>query len=127
MMDLATLIQDSAPQSDPSSVNSDFNGILEPEEFSYEWRRASVPITMIDTEALYLDKDRFSAVQSVSTVRREPIILLAKLAEKLQLLDGGHRIQVALAEGRHEIDALIGIHPELEESKERSTPTRMHP
>lgn len=121
---LQSLLNNSSLLTDPRAVNTDFENILDSDEFDYEWRRACVPISMIDTNGLYLDMDRFSAVQRASPERREPIILLARLNSKIQLLDGGHRIQAALAEGRVEIDAVVGIHPEVERNADHDRAIR---
>lgn len=112
MKELVHLLLASKRVNDPSKVNSDFLDILEPDEFSYEWRRTTVPLQMIDRN-IFLDSGRLDFVQRIAPQQREPIILLAQPSGRMKMLDGGHRIEAMTRAGGVQIDALVGIPPEL--------------
>lgn len=93
------------------AASGDAPFILEAEDLDgpYNWLIANVPITTISRQAclesLSDRESRLNAIRSATSLFR-PILTLAPDGT-VGLLDGGHRIEIAIERGQSEIEALV--------------------
>ncbi|MFF6509590.1 hypothetical protein ACLHXT_34060, partial [Pseudomonas aeruginosa] len=97
-----------------SAVTENAEDILEPEDFegSPMWFSASVPIqwetpSPSKFEALDEWNDRLNSLRSMPQCDVLPIILFMDAAGNLKIIDGYHRIALAIERGQSDISALV--------------------
>jgi len=88
------------------SINDDSEDILEPEEYDFEWRLCDVPVSVIDVpNPNFHDEERMVRLRASEN---HDTIILVLTGNRAKLLDGSHRLKVALERGNDTIKAIVG-------------------